>query len=157
MICVFSKAQTVEECDKILVEAVEKMNHKNHARSLELLTEVKTMAENNQWHKQLFLAINNIGANYYLMLDYVEALDNYLEAYKIALKELDAKHEMIVLNNIAILYSKDEKHDKAEEYFLKAFEIAKENKDSIKIGLYATNLATVANEKAEIEKAENYI
>lgn len=133
------------------------MNQKNHARSLELLTEAKAIAENNNWNKQLFLAINNIGANYYLMLDYGEALDNYLEAYKIALKTLDAKHEMIVLNNIAILYSKDQEFDKAEEYFLKAYEIAKENKDSIKIGLYATNLATVANEKNEIEKAEAYI
>lgn len=157
LICGFIQAQTIEECDKILVEAVKQMNQKNHARSLELLTEVKTMADNNGWHKQLFLAVNNIGANYYLMLDYGEALDNYLEAYKIALKELDAKHEMIVLNNIAILYSKDEKHDKAEEYFLKAYDIAKENNDSIKIGLYATNLATVANEKNEIEKAESYI
>lgn len=157
MICVFSKAQTVEECDKILVEAVNEMNHKNHARSLELLTEVKSMAETNQWYKQLFLAVNNIGANYYLMLDYGEALDNYLEAYKIALKELDAKHEMIVLNNIAILYSKDSKNDKAEEYFLKAYEIAKENNDSVKIGLYATNLATVANAEEEIQKAESYI
>lgn len=157
LICGFSQSQTVEECDKILVEAVKEMNQKNHARSLELLTEVKTMAENNGWHKQLFLAINNIGANYYLMLDYGEALDNYLEAYKIALKDLDAKHEMIVLNNIAILYSKDSKNDKAEEYFLKAYEIAKENNDSIKIGLYATNLATVANANEEIQKAESYI
>lgn len=157
ILCGFSKAQTVEECDKILVEAVKEMNLKNHARSLELLTEVKSMAESNNWNKQLFLAINNIGANYYLMLDYGEALDNYLEAYKIALKELDAKHEMIVLNNIAILYSKDSKNDKAEEYFLKAYEIAKENNDSVKIGLYATNLATVANANEEIQKAENYI
>ncbi|WP_084015310.1 tetratricopeptide repeat protein [Moheibacter sediminis] len=157
MICGFSQSQTVEECDKILVEAVKEMNQKNHARSLELLTEVKSMAQTNNWSKQLFLAINNIGANYYLMLDYGEALDNYLEAYKIALKDLDAKHEMIVLNNIAILYSKDAKNDKAEEYFLKAYEIAKENNDSVKIGLYATNLATVANAENEIQKAESYI
>lgn len=150
------KAQTVEDCDKLIVTGVEEMNKKNHAKSLELLTEAKAIAESNNWHQQLFLAINNIGANYYLMLDYGEALDNYLESYKIALKELDPKYEMIVLNNIAILYSKENKYDKAEEYFLKAYNIAKENKDSIKIGLYATNLATVANEKKEIEKAEAY-
>lgn len=157
LVCVLTEAQTIEDCDKIIVEGVEEMNKKNHAKSLELLTEAKSIAENNNWYKQLFLAINNIGANYYLMLDYGEALDNYLESYKIALKELDPKYEMIVLNNIAILYSKENKHDKAEEYFLKAYNIAKENKDSVKIGLYATNLATVANEKQEIEKAESYI
>lgn len=133
------------------------MNKKNHAKSLELLTEAKTISEENNWHKQRFLAVNNIGANYYLMLDYGEALDNYLEAYKIALKELDAKYEMIVLNNIAILYSKENQFEKSEEYFLKAYEIAKENNDSLKIGLYAVNLATVANEKREAEKAEKYI
>src|SRR5690606_32344284 len=141
----------------MILEGVQEMNNKNHAKSLELLTEAQSIAQTNDWHKQLFLAVNNIGANYYLMLDYGEALDNYLEAYKIALKELDAKHEMIVLNNIAILYSKDSKNDKAEEYFLKAYEIAKENNDSVKIGLYATNLATVANAENEIQKAESYI
>lgn len=156
-VCSFGQAQTMEDCDRMIVEGVQEMNNKNHAKSLELLTEAKSIAENNNWHKQLFLAVNNIGANYYLMLDYGEALDNYLEAYKIALKELDAKHEMIVLNNIAILYSKDRKHDKAEEYFLKAYNIALENKDSVKMGLYATNLATVANEKKETEKAKAYI
>ncbi|WP_146744041.1 tetratricopeptide repeat protein, partial [Aequorivita antarctica] len=157
MLCGFTQAQTIEECDKIFVEAISEMNQKNHTRSLELLTEVKTMAINNAWQKQLFLAFNNLGANYYLMLDYGEALDNYLEAYKIALKGLDAKYEMSVLNNIAILYSKEQKFEKAEEYFLKAYHIAKKNQDSLKIGLYATNLATVASQKSEIEKADQYI
>ena len=75
------------------------------------------------------------------MLDYGEALDNYLEAYTIAIKDLEPFHEMIVLNNIAILYSKDKKYDKAEEYFSKALELAKNNKDLIKQGLYSINLA----------------
>ncbi|QNK78655.1 hypothetical protein H7F37_06140 [Winogradskyella sp. PAMC22761] len=50
------------------------------------------------WYKQQFLALNNIGANYYSMLDYGEALDYYLEAYTIALKHLDENEEMTVLN-----------------------------------------------------------
>src|SRR5690606_5589257 len=110
----------------MIVEGVQEMNNKNHAKSLELLTEAQSIAQRNDWHKQLFLALNNIGSNDYLMLDYGEALDNYRVAYKIALKELDPQHEMIVLNNIAILYSKDLKFDKAEEYFLKAYGIARE-------------------------------
>lgn len=133
------------------------MNKKNHEKSLEILSRAKSAAEKNDWHEQLFLSINNIGANYYLMLDYGEALDNYLEAYKIAVKELDQNFEMIVLNNIAILYSKEKKFEKAEEYFLNAYQIAKENKDSVKIALYAVNLATVANEKNQISIAENYL
>lgn len=90
------------------------------------------------------------------MLDYGEALDYYLEAYKIALRELDDPFEMIVLNNIAILYSKEKQFDKAEEFFDKAFVLAHENKDSVKIGFYAINLATVANEQKETSKAEFY-
>jgi len=152
-----AEAQTREECDKMVVEGVAEMNRKNHSKSLEILTKAKSVAGENHWYKQEFLAINNIGANYYLMLDYGEALDNYLEAYKIALKELEPNYEMIVLNNIAILYSKEKEFNKAEEYFKKAYDIAEENDDSLKIGLYAVNLATVANEKKEIKKAEAYL
>lgn len=151
------KAQTVGECHDMIIEGIDEMNNKNHARSLEILTKAKSLSEENNWPQQRFLAINNIGANYYLMLDYGEALDNYLEAYKIALKELEPNYEMIVLNNIAILYSKEKRFDKAEEYFQKAFKIAEENGDSLKIGLYSVNLATVANEKNEIQKAEDYL
>ncbi len=153
----FCRAQTAKECHEMIIVGISEMNNKNHARSLEILTKARSIAEENQWHKQTFLAVNNIGANYYLMLDYGEALDNYLEAYKIALKELEPNYEMIVLNNIAILYSKEKRFDKAEEYFQKAFDIAKENNDSLKIGLYIVNLATVANEKKEIKKAEQYL
>ena len=151
------KAQTAEECHKMIIEGIEEMNNKNHARSLEILTKARNLAEENNWSRHLFLATNNIGANYYLMLDYGEALDNYLEAYKIALKELEPNYEMIVLNNIAILYSKEKRFDKAEEYFLKAYDIARENNDSLKIGLYSVNLATVANEQNEIKKADKYL
>ena len=150
-------AQTRENCDALIKEGIQEMNEKNHEKSLEILSQTKSMAEKNNWPKQLFLSVNNIGANYYLMLDYGEALDNYLEAYKIAVKELEPNFEMIVLNNIAILYSKEKKFDKAEEYFLNAYQIAEANKDSTKIGMYAVNLATVANEQKEISKSERYL
>lgn len=133
------------------------MWQKDHVKSLELLTRARNMAEINRWYKQQFLAINNIGANYYNMLDYGEALNYYLESYTLAVKHLEPKYEMIVLNNIAILYSKEKKFDKAEEYFLKAYNIAKENKDNIKVGLYAMNLGAVANETNNLQKAREYI
>ncbi len=143
-------------CDSLIRKGVNLMLEKEHTQSLELLVKAQSMARDNNWDKQQFLAINNIGANYYSMLDYGEALDNYLEAYTIAIKELDAKYEMIVLNNIAILYMKEEKMDKAEEYFTKAYEIALEREDSTKIGFYAVNLGLVANKKQELDKAEKY-
>lgn len=155
--CPCAIAQTQAECDQMIQEGVEEMHKRNHSKSLELLTQVKVAAAENNWFEQEFLAVNNIGGNYYLMLDYGEALDNYLEAYKIAIKDLDSKYEMIVLNNIAILYSKEKQYLKAEEYFKKAYDIATENQDSLKIGLYAINIATQANEQADIEKSEAYL
>ncbi|PKA82812.1 tetratricopeptide repeat protein [Ulvibacter sp. MAR_2010_11] len=150
-------SEGIQRCDSLILSGVDAMLAKDHARSLELLTEARTMAVNNNWNSQLFLATNNIGANYYSMLDYGEALDYYLEAYTIALKELDVSHEMTVLNNIAILYSKERNFEKAEEYFLKAYDLAKENSLTDKKAIYAVNLGLVFNEKGDYLKANSYL
>lgn len=143
-------------CDSIIVRGVRLMQEGDHVQSLELLVRARAMARENNWHKQRFLALNNIGANYYALLDQGEALDNYLEAYTIAIKELGPSYEMIVLNNIAILYLKEDKIDQAEEYFTRAHAIATENADSTKIGFYAVNLGLVANKKKELQRASDY-
>ena len=150
-------ANTIQHCDSLIKQGVVAMWKKEHVKSLELLTQARNLAEKNHWHEQVFLATNNIGANYFTMLDYGEALNYYLESYTIAVKELDPQHEMVVLNNIAIIYTKERNFEKAEEYFKKAYEIAKEKKDSLKIGLYAMNLGGVANETNRLEEAKNYI
>ncbi|MDN3725493.1 tetratricopeptide repeat protein [Aequorivita sp. SDUM287046] len=150
-------AQGPAELDSLLREGIKARSNKDYAKSLELLTEVRTVAEENNWYKQQFLAINNIGANYYSVLDYGEALDNYLEAYTIAIKHLDENEEMIVLNNIAILYSKEGDLIKAEEYFKKAYNLAQEQNEKIKIGLYAVNLGIVANQQGRLDVAAAYL
>ncbi|RZK07310.1 MAG: tetratricopeptide repeat protein [Flavobacterium sp.] len=160
VLCLFltttTKANTIEKCDSLVAAGVEALNKNQYIKSLELLTQARTLAEKNRWHKQSFLAINNIGANYYRLLEYGEALNYYIEAYSIALKELDPKFEMIVLNNIAILYSKEENYEKAKEYFKKAYDIAKQNKDELKVGLYAMNLGNLANEQEDSKLARSY-
>ncbi|PNW26944.1 hypothetical protein BKP44_15200 [Formosa algae] len=160
LICLFSAllySQNVDELDTLLVEGIRARNNKDYAKSLELLTEVRTVAEENRWYKQHFLALNNIGTNYYSMLDYGEALDYYLEAYTIALKHLNESEEMTVLNNIAILYSKEGDDERAEEYFYKAYVLAKEHNDQTKIGLYAINLGIVSNEMNKLDLAVTYL
>ncbi|WP_165805949.1 tetratricopeptide repeat protein [Marixanthomonas spongiae] len=152
----YAQEANIAYCDSIIAEGVELMFKKKHTQSLELLVKAQAMAKDNNWSKQHFLAVNNIGANYYSMLDYGEALDNYLTAYTIAIKELDAKYEMIVLNNIAILYSKEKAFKKAEEYFKKAYTIALRHDDAVKTGFYAVNLGLVANKTNELEKAKAY-
>lgn len=155
--CIAAKGNTITKCDSLIRNGVDAMWKKDHVKSLELLTEARNMADKNRWYKQLFLATNNIGANYYSLLEYGEALNYYLESYTIAVKELEPKYEMIVLNNIAILYSKEKNFDKAQEYFKKAYDIAKENNDGVKVGVYAMNLGNVANETNRLAEAREYI
>jgi len=130
---------------------------KKFAPAITLLTEAQRLSTEKHWQQQLFLATNNIGLTYYFMLDYGEALRNFLSAYNIAMAEKDATQEMIVLNNIAILYSKEKNFDKATEYFQKAYDIAREKNDKIRIGNYALNLGIVHNEMHKLEKAREYL
>lgn len=133
------------------------MQQKDHERSLELLAQAKAIAEENNNNEDLFLTYNNIGANYYTMLDYGEALKNYQKAYDIAISSLEPTQEITTLNNIAILYSQEKNYKKAEDHFLKAYKLAKRNKEKEKTALYAINLSQVYNELNETEKAHNYI
>ena len=120
------------------------MQQKDHVQSLELLLEARQIAKVNNWHQQSFLAQNNIGNNYYMLLDYGEALKHYLESYKIADAYLDDKQKMIVLNNIAILYSKEKNYSKANVHFSKALAIAEEHNDSLKMAMYNLNMGILS-------------
>ncbi len=150
-------AMTPKDCEKMIIKGVEAMNKKDFTKSLQILTKTRKIAQDNHWYREEFLSTNNIGANYYMMLDYGEALNNYLDAYKIAVAHLDEKSEMTVLNNIAILYSRDNKIDKAKDYFSKAYELAGKVNNNTSKGLYAINLTIVYNEKGDHKTAKKYI
>lgn len=144
---------TKKYCDSIIKVGVEMLIRKEHVTSLELLAEAREIAVKKKWYKQSFLAQNNIGNNYYMLLDYGEALNYYLESYKIASAHLEDAQKMIVLNNIAILYSKEKKYDKANTHFSKAFDLAVKYKDSLKMGLYSMNMGILANEERKLNQA----
>lgn len=150
-------SQNTKQCDSLIANGIDLMWKKKHEKSLEVLIKAKAIAEKNKWYEQYFNASNNIGGNYYLMLDYGEALNQYLESYTVAITHLDDGYEMIILNNIAILYSKEKRLDKAYEYFLKAYDIAKKKKDLLKVGYYAVNLGSVLNEMNNPSQALKYI
>lgn len=44
--------KTPQHCDSLIVQGVELMFQKQHEKSLALLVEARTMAEENQWYKQ---------------------------------------------------------------------------------------------------------
>jgi tetratricopeptide (TPR) repeat protein len=150
-------AGSPKACDSLIKAGIDAMWKKEHVTSLELLTAARTTAEKNGWYPQLFSALNNTGGNYYLMLDYGEALHYYLEAYTIALRHLDASKEMIILNNIGILYRRQGNFKKAEEYFSQAYSLAKEVHDARKTGFYAVNLGSLYNEIRMPGKALGYL
>lgn len=143
-------------CDALIEKGKEALNKNQYSRSLQLLTDALSLAKKNDWGRQQFLALNNIGANYYMLLEHGEALNYYLEAYTLAIKKLGTKEEMTVLNNIAILYFEEEDYPKANDYFKRAYRIAKERKDLVKIGLYAVNLGNSANGSGNYKLGRTY-
>lgn len=136
--------------------AIEAQQRGDYTQSIELLITVKEEAEKNKWYKELFLTYNNLGANYYLLTDYGEALENYLTAYDIALSHLDRDKEMVILNNVGILFYEENKLQEAEAYFLKAYEAANQLNITLKKAIYATNLALLYNKKKELTKGYEY-
>ncbi|MDR6969497.1 tetratricopeptide (TPR) repeat protein/DNA-binding CsgD family transcriptional regulator [Flavobacterium arsenatis] len=153
----FSFAQASKaKCDS-LIEAGKKALDKNqHTHSLELLFQALDLAKNNGLDKQEFLALNNIGTNYYRLSEFGEALNYYLEGYTIAIKKLTPNEEILVLNNIAILYFEEKKYDQAKDYFTRVYTASKENKENLTAGVAAINLGTLSVEKNDLELAKNY-
>ncbi|WP_310992107.1 tetratricopeptide repeat protein [Aequorivita marina] len=152
-----AQQETRQECNVNIQTAIEAMHKQEHTKSLELLIKAQTIAQENRWYKELFLSLNNIGANYYKLSDYGEALENYLAAYDVALVHLDSKQEMVVLNNIGVLFYQKSNLKEAENYFFKAYEIAVAHSDSFKRGLYAINLGLVYNNAERLEEAHSYL
>jgi Tfp pilus assembly protein PilF len=146
-----------EQCQEMIETAIDALHKKEHGKSLELLINVQNMASTYKWYEEQFLALNNIGANYYQLSDYGEALENYLAAYSIAIDYLTPQKEMVVLNNVGILSFEEEKYKEAENYFLKAFTIANKYNDSVKIAIYAINLGLVNNKLGDLDKARDYL
>jgi len=149
-------AQSPAQCDSLIRKGVVLLGEKKHNASLENLNKAFVMAKENRWHDQSFLALNNIGANYYALLNYGEALHYYLDAYQIAISNLDHEHEMIVLNNIAILYMSDKEYPKAAEYGERALSLATNTENIKRMGLYAVNLGLIYNKLGDFEKADHY-
>lgn len=153
----FAIVDPKKHCDSLIKEGLRFLWKKDHVKSLELLTEARAIAEKNLWYEQMFSSIQNIGGNYYMMLDYGEALSYYLKSYEIAVKHLDPSFEFVILNNIAIIYTSEKKYDKSENYLKQALAISLKLKDSIKIGYSYINLAELANNKKELQQGKDYI
>ncbi|GAA3783255.1 hypothetical protein GCM10022271_14470 [Corallibacter vietnamensis] len=150
-------AQNEIELDSILFQSLKLQKDRSYRKSIKLLTNLLVESKEQKLYKYQFLALNNLGVNYYSMLDYGEALNNYLEAYKISTEHLNKAEEMTVLNNLAILYFDQGELAKSKGYFLKAYKLAQLKGDDKKMGMYSINLAIVANMNNELDKAIKYL
>ncbi|SDH93355.1 tetratricopeptide repeat protein [Winogradskyella thalassocola] len=153
----YSQMESPEALDEEIDKGIALMFQKEHSQSIELLITTETIAKKNQWYEQAFRSTLNIGSNYYLLSDFGEAVQYYLQAYEIAIAHLDSRQEMTVLNNIGILYFQEEDLLQAKDYFFKAYQKAKLVGDEVKVGYYAVNLALVSNKMKAPDSAQSYI
>ncbi|PVW16243.1 tetratricopeptide repeat protein [Marixanthomonas spongiae] len=148
-----TQADVIQQIDL----GIEAMGNNEHLTSIEMLFSAKETALQHEWYLQAFNATLNIGTNYYMMLDYGEALQYYLQAYEIAIDQLGPKQKKVVYNNIGVLYIGENDTVKAEEYFLKAYAISKEMDEHEEIGACAVNLALLANQMGKLDLASAYL
>lgn len=154
---VWGQQKTQADVIKQIDLGIEAMGKKEHLTSIEMLFSAKETALQHEWYLQAFNATLNIGTNYYMMLDYGEALKYYLQAYDLAIQQLGPKQKKIIYNNIGVLYIEEKDVLKAEEYFLKAYNISKEMGEKEEIGACAVNLALLANQMGNFDLASAYL
>lgn len=151
-----AQVNTKTACDSLIQSGIRALNKNQQTLSLELLFQARTLAKKNAWDSREFLALNNIGTNYYRLSDYGEALNYYLEAYTIAIQKLTPYDEILVLNNIAVLYLEEKKYARAKDYFKMVYSSAKEKKQNRTAGAAALNLGTLAVATDNIDAAKTY-
>ncbi len=150
-------AHAGEVCDSLIRVAIKASIEKNYQYSLELLSQAKQLAIKEKSAEQLFRILTNIGINQAELLNYNDALNNFFDAYKIAVDKLDKRHEMSILNNIAGLYMLDNKYEKATEYYTTVYETVKNSTDSLFIGGSAMNIANAAMNTNNLEQAGRFL
>jgi hypothetical protein len=89
LFCGQANAYNKTYCDSIVKKDIDAMLGKDYAKAFDLLIEGQNISKENHWNDLQFIATNNIGAIYYYLLDYGEALHYYLNANNIALQLAD--------------------------------------------------------------------
>lgn len=146
-----------ENCDSLIQIAIQASLEKDYQYSLELLSQAKQLAINEKSPEKLFRILMNIGVNKAELLDYNNALNNFFDAYKLAVDKLDKRYEMKVLNNIAGLFMQENKVEKAQEYYMKVYNSVKNSSDSLFIGGCAMNLASVYMNMNNLVEADRFL
>lgn len=149
--------QTKEQCDSLIMSARQCMREKQYQNAIQMLTEAKKIADENNWNEQHFNAVNQLAKSYYEMYNFNESLNMIIELYDFAEKNLPPEYTLKALNNMAVLYCEEEQYDKAAVSFQKIYDYAKEHNDSLLRGATAINLSKINQINGNLPAAEQFI
>ncbi len=147
--------------EKKILELINKgetaFNDQQCADAISYFIEAKDLAEANDLHQLECLAYYNTGVVYFQLYENGEALNNYLQAYKISLNhEVSIKRQLEITYGISGVYFQQGYYDKAEEMLLCSLQTALKNNDELMLENMYQSLALICNKKGEYEKALTY-
>ncbi len=140
-----------------LAKLSEKLSEAGDLRSLEYAQQSYAFIEQIKDNNSIAFIYKAMGLGYDLKGYYSAALNYYLKAQTIYLKENNYYELLTTLNNIAIIYTNQGNLFKANEYYLKELEFAEKLKDSLSIAIAYSNLAHIQYELNNLEKAYKYL
>ncbi len=141
----------------MLIELADKLYRSNPDEALEYGIQAKKFAENLDYTKGLAYASKNIGLDYYMLGNYVEASINWENSLAIMESMKDEVGAANLMSNLGATYSFMGDNAKAIEYFLRALSMAEIKGDSIRIATCLLNIGSVYSFIPEtIDKAIPY-
>ncbi len=154
---VFTYANTESYYQELVSSVQKEYAVKNYAKSLEILTEMKRIADQNNWPVKQIQTLNFMGLVYKDLSDYDKSMECFLEGYKVAINSSNERQQMMILNNISEIYYINNEIDQSKEYLKRGYKIAIELHDSLMIGKFTANLGLLANATNHLNEAENYL
>lgn len=130
--------------DSLLENAIALSEEHRYQESLNTLSQLQSLAEQSNNAELLFKTHMNTGVNMAMMNAYDDALRSFASAYKIAIEQLDLKHETGVINNIAGVYMQMGNNLLANEYYKKNYIKALKIGDNSLVAGSAMNIAITA-------------
>ena len=142
---------------ELIDEGEKAFNDQQVAAAISYFIEAKDIAAANSLPELECLAYYNIGVSYFELFENGEALDNFLQAYRISLDhEISITRKLEIAYGISGVYYRQEYLDKAKEMLLRSLPIAQEKDDKIMIENMLISLAMICNKKGDYEQALIY-
>jgi len=121
----------------------DKLYRSEPSEALGYAIQAKELAENLHYDKGLAFAFKNIGLDYYMLGNYVEASINWENSLRLLETLNDDLGAANLMSNLGATYSFMGDNAKAIDYFLRALEMAEKKGDSLRIATCLLNIGSV--------------